>query len=89
MKNYEYIILQPSIKEGKMVSGYKKEIITTPTFFGKPKESKRFSPTYITEIEWLNEIGSHGWQLSQVIVNSFDHDIRCYYFSREIATQDQ
>lgn len=81
MKKYEYKIISPPILDGKFLDGFITE--TTKNIFGKDKTV--YKDKTISESEWLNKKGQEGWELVHVLRNGYNHDLKEYYFKREIT----
>lgn len=84
MEEFEYLKESPTIENGRILDGYKAETQSYKTIFGGLKTKEEFVEHLISETEYLNRKGKEGWELVTIITNSFDHDIKEYYFIRKI-----
>lgn len=84
MNQYEYLIIEPRINSGMIVSDYEYKDVPKKNIFGEDLEGTRrvLSPVKISEQDWLNLLGNDGWELVNVYVNNFSHDIKKFYFKR-------
>lgn len=85
MKKFEHLIDSPLIEGNRIVQTYsiKKEAIKP--LFGKEKIKENITADFISEVEYLDEKGKESWELVTITKNSFDGDMRTYYFKREIS----
>jgi hypothetical protein len=84
MDQYEYLIENPRMESGKVITGYQHKLVPKKNIFGNDWGGNKsvVESNKITETEWLNLMGSEGWELVAVDINSFSHDIKRFYFKR-------
>jgi len=89
MTVFDYLVRNPTIENGKILADTSLVQKTAKSIFGKEFKKAEIVRTFISEEDYLKKKGSEGWKLVTIITNSLSHDLKTYYFVREITHSDK